>query len=49
VRLEDIKNFGVQAIASDGDFTTVKDAVDFHLRQLADYLIYGNGATLPAA
>ncbi|BBD63969.1 glutathione S-transferase-like protein [Nostoc commune NIES-4072] len=42
-----IKNSGVQAIAADGDFTTVKDAVDFHLRQLADYLIHGNGETLP--
>ncbi|MBD2565196.1 MULTISPECIES: glutathione S-transferase family protein [Nostoc] len=42
-----IKNSGVQALAADGDFTTVKDAVDFHLRQLADYLIHGNGETLP--
>ncbi len=42
-----LKNSGVQALAADGDFTTVKDAVDFHLRQLADYLIHGNGETLP--
>lgn len=42
-----IKNSGVQAIAADGDLITVKDAVDFHLRQLADYLIHGNGTTLP--
>ncbi|MBW4687943.1 MAG: glutathione S-transferase N-terminal domain-containing protein [Komarekiella atlantica HA4396-MV6] len=41
-----IKNSGVQALAADGDFTTVKDAVDFHLRQLADYLIHSNGTTL---
>ncbi|MEH2063671.1 MAG: hypothetical protein V7K50_15650 [Nostoc sp.] len=41
-----IKNSGVQALVADGDFTTVKDAVDFHLRQLADYLIHGNGAIL---
>ena len=42
-----IKNSGVQALAADGDFTTVKEAVDFHLRQLADYLIHGNGQNLP--
>lgn len=42
-----IKNSGVQALAADGDFTTIKDAVDFHLRQLADYLLYGNGEILP--
>ncbi|MEH2056601.1 MAG: hypothetical protein V7K97_10695 [Nostoc sp.] len=41
-----IKNSGVQAIAADDDFTTVKDAVDFHLRQLADYLIHSNSETL---
>jgi glutathione S-transferase len=42
-----LKNSGVQALAADGDFTTVKDAVDFHLRELADYLISGNGEILP--
>ncbi|MEH2465435.1 glutathione S-transferase family protein [Nostoc sp.] len=42
-----IRNSGVQALAADGDSTTVKDAVDFHLRQLADYLVHGNGETLP--
>lgn len=42
-----IKNSGVQALAADGDFTTVKEAVEFHLRQLADYLLHGNGETLP--
>ncbi|AFY45795.1 glutathione S-transferase family protein [Nostoc sp. PCC 7107] len=48
VAIEDIiKNSGVQAIAVDGDLTTVKDAVDFHLRELADYLISGNGEILP--
>ncbi|MCM0594311.1 MAG: glutathione S-transferase family protein [Gloeotrichia echinulata DVL01] len=42
-----IKNSGVQALAADGDFTKVKEGVDFHLRQLANYLIHGNGETLP--
>ncbi|MCW5316938.1 glutathione S-transferase [Nostoc sp. KVJ3] len=48
VALGDIlKNSGVQALAVNGDTTTVKEAVDFHLRLLADYLINGNGAPLP--
>lgn len=42
-----LKNSGVQALAKDGDTTAVKEAVDFHLRLLADYLINGNGAPLP--
>lgn len=42
-----LKNSGVQALAVDGDTTAVKEAVDFHLRLLADYLINGNGAPLP--
>jgi glutathione S-transferase len=42
-----LKNSGVQALAADGDFTTVKESVDFHLRQLADYLIHGNSENLP--
>ncbi|MBE8986978.1 glutathione S-transferase family protein [Nostoc sp. LEGE 12450] len=48
VALGDIlKNSGVQALAVNGDTTAVKEAVDFHLRLLADYLITGNGAALP--
>ncbi|MEH1866143.1 MAG: glutathione S-transferase family protein [Nostoc sp.] len=48
VALGDIlKNSGVQALAANGDTTAVKEAVDFHLRLLADYLINGNGAALP--
>ncbi|MBV8885448.1 MAG: glutathione S-transferase N-terminal domain-containing protein [Chroococcidiopsidaceae cyanobacterium CP_BM_RX_35] len=42
-----LKNSGVQALAGDGDISAIKDAVDFHLRLLADYLIHGNGAPLP--
>jgi glutathione S-transferase len=48
VALGDIlKNSGVQALAVNGDTTAVKEAIDFHLRLLADYLINGNGAALP--
>ena len=48
VALGDIlKNSGVQALAVNGDTTAVKEAVDFHLRLLADYLINANGAALP--
>jgi glutathione S-transferase len=48
VALGDIlKNSGVQTLAVNGDTTAVKEAVDFHLRLLADYLINGNGAALP--
>ncbi|MCG6138414.1 MAG: glutathione S-transferase family protein [Nostoc sp. LLA-1] len=42
-----LKNSGVQALAVDGDITTVKENVDFYLRQLADYLVNGNGDILP--
>ncbi len=42
-----LKNSGVQALAVDGDISAVKEAVEFHLRLLADYLINGNGAPLP--
>ncbi|MBU7583128.1 MAG: glutathione S-transferase N-terminal domain-containing protein [Nostoc sp. TH1S01] len=42
-----IKNSGVQALAVDGDITTVKEAVDLHLRLLAEYLIHGDSAPLP--
>lgn len=42
-----LKNSGVQALAKDDDIVTVKEAVDFHLRLLADYLINGNSGPLP--
>lgn len=42
-----LKNSGVQALVGDGDISPIKDAVDFHLRLLADYLINGDGTTLP--
>ncbi|MBE9206567.1 glutathione S-transferase N-terminal domain-containing protein [Nostoc sp. LEGE 06077] len=42
-----IKNSGVQALAVDGDITTVKESVDLHLRLLAEYLIHGDSAPLP--
>ena len=48
VALGDIlKNSGVQALAVNGDTTAVKEAVDFHLRLLANYLINSNGTPLP--
>ncbi|MEH2412850.1 glutathione S-transferase family protein [Nostoc sp.] len=48
VALGDIlKNSGVQALAVNDDTTAVKEAVDFHLRLLADYLINANGGALP--
>ncbi len=42
-----LKNSGVQSLAGDGDISRIKDAVDFHLRLLADYLLNGNGVDLP--
>ncbi|BAZ50607.1 glutathione S-transferase-like protein [Nostoc sp. NIES-4103] len=42
-----LKNSGVQALAVNGDTFAVKEAVDFHLRLLADYLINDNGTALP--
>jgi glutathione S-transferase len=42
-----LKNSGVEALAQDGDTTSVKEAVDLHLRLLAEYLLNGNGAPLP--
>ncbi len=42
-----LKNSGVQALAKDGDISAIQEAVDLHLRLLADYLINGNGAPLP--
>ena len=42
-----LKNSGVQALAKDGDIAPIQEAVDFHLRLLADYLINGNETALP--
>ncbi len=42
-----LKNSGVQALAKDDDISAVQEAVELHLRLLADYLINGNGAPLP--
>ena len=42
-----LKNSGVQALAKDGDISAIQEAVDLHLRLLADYLINGNDAPLP--
>ncbi|MFM5981934.1 MAG: glutathione S-transferase family protein [Sphaerospermopsis kisseleviana] len=45
VAISDIlKNSGVQSL---GDISIIKDAVDFHLRLLADYLLNGNNELLP--
>jgi glutathione S-transferase len=37
-----VKNSGVQALAADGDITKVKEAVEWHLKLLAEYLLHGN-------
>ena len=42
-----LKNSGVQALAKDGDISVIQEAVDLHLRLLADYLIHGSGEALP--
>lgn len=42
-----LKNSGVQALAGNGDISAIKEAVDFHLRLLADYLINENNVPLP--
>ncbi|MBL1202724.1 MAG: glutathione S-transferase family protein [Nostoc sp. ZfuVER08] len=48
VAIKDIlKNSGVQALAANGDISAIAEAVDFHLRLLADYLINGNNLPLP--
>ncbi|MBD2665245.1 glutathione S-transferase-like protein [Richelia sinica FACHB-800] len=41
-----LKNSGVQGLAVEGDISTVQAAVDFHLRLLANYLLYGDGRAL---
>ncbi len=42
-----LKNSGVQALAVDGDISAIKEAVDLHLRLLAEYLLNGNNIRLP--
>lgn len=42
-----LKNSGVQALAENGDISAIQEAVDFHLRLLADYLINENNVPLP--
>jgi glutathione S-transferase len=42
-----LKNSGVQALTKDGDIAPIQAAVDFHLRLLANYLIYGSETALP--
>ncbi|KAF3885164.1 MULTISPECIES: glutathione S-transferase family protein [Nostocales] len=41
-----VKNSGVQALAADGDISAVKEAVEWHLKLLAEYLLHGNGSPL---
>jgi glutathione S-transferase len=40
------KNSGAQALAT-GEFWGVKDAIEFHLKLLAEYLLYGDKTQLP--
>ncbi|HLO84355.1 MAG TPA: glutathione S-transferase family protein [Nostocaceae cyanobacterium] len=42
-----LKNSGVQAWITESSTELIKDAIDFHLRLLAEYLISGNNAPLP--
>ncbi|MDZ8027407.1 MAG: glutathione S-transferase family protein [Nostoc sp. DedQUE01] len=42
-----LKNSGVQTLATNGDISAIAQAIDFHLRLLADYLINGNNVPLP--
>ena len=42
-----LKNSGVQALVKDDDIAPIQEAVDFHLRLLANYLIHGNETALP--
>ncbi len=42
-----LKNSGAQGLAKDGDISAVQEAVDFHLRLLAEYLIRGHETRLP--
>ncbi len=42
-----LKNSGVQALAVEGDISAIKEAVDLHLRLLAEYLLNGDNIRLP--
>jgi len=42
-----LKNSGVQKLAINDDISPVKEAIDLHLRLLAEYLINGNKIVLP--
>jgi glutathione S-transferase len=42
-----LKNSGAQVLAINGDDTPIRDAIDWHLRLLADYLLHGNSTPLP--
>lgn len=37
-----LKNSGAQALVRDGDISAVKDAIEAHLKLLAEYLLYGH-------
>lgn len=42
-----LKNSGAQALAVNGDISAVKDAIEFHLKLLAEYLLHGDKTQLP--
>ncbi|GAA6616884.1 glutathione S-transferase family protein [Scytonema sp. NUACC26] len=42
-----IKNSGVQALAVNDELSAVKDAIEFHLKLLAEYLLNGDRTLLP--
>lgn len=42
-----LKNSGVEALAANGDISAVKDAIEFHLKLLAEYLLHGEKTQLP--
>lgn len=42
-----LKNSGAQALAVNGDISAVKDAIEFHLKLLAEYLLNGDKILLP--
>ncbi len=41
-----LKNSGVQTLAASGDVSAVTDAIEFHLKLLADYLLHGDKTLL---
>lgn len=42
-----LKNSGVQALAVDGDISTLKNTIEAHLKLLAAYLLHGDKVQLP--